>query len=124
LEEILIVCAIIGLLAAIGIPNYATARSSTQRRVCINNLRQIDSAKQEWALEMGKTAGSPAPVAADIQAYIGRGSAGSLAKVACPTDNGGTIDSSYAIGDISTLPSCKLAGLAQQPDPTKAHVLE
>ena len=53
--EILIVRAIIGLLAAITIPNYATARSRTQRTVCINNLRQIDSAKQEWALEMGKT---------------------------------------------------------------------
>jgi hypothetical protein len=98
--------------------------STTQRRAFINNLRQIDSAKQEWALEMGKTKGNPPPVAADIQGYIGRGSAGSLGKVVCPTDNGGTIDSSYVIGDIGTLPTCKLLGITQQPDPTQAHVLE
>jgi hypothetical protein len=46
------------------------------------------------------------------QVYIGRGSAGvTLAKVVCPTDNGGTIDSSYVIGDIGTLPTCKLLEL-------------
>jgi Tfp pilus assembly protein PilE len=52
LVEGLIVRAISGLQAAIAIPNYATARCTTQRRACINNLRQIDSAKQEWALEI------------------------------------------------------------------------
>jgi prepilin-type N-terminal cleavage/methylation domain-containing protein len=124
LVEIMIVCAIIGLLAAIAIPNYATARIKTQRTVCINNLRQIDSAKQEWALEMGKTAANPAPIAADIQGYIGRGSSGTLAKVVCPSNSGGTIDTSYVIGDISTMPICKVLGITQQPDSTKAHILE
>jgi prepilin-type N-terminal cleavage/methylation domain-containing protein len=123
LVEVMIVCAIIGLLAAIAIPNYAKARSTAQRRVCIDNLRQLDSAKQQWALELGKSAGDPAPNASDVQPYVGRGSAGSLASVVCPNDNGGTTDSSYAIGDISTLPVCKIAGIAQQPDPFKAHVL-
>ena len=63
-------------------------------------------------------------MAADIQGYIGRGSGGSLAKVVCPTDDGGTIDSSYVIGDIGALPTCKLLGITLQPDPTKAHILE
>jgi prepilin-type N-terminal cleavage/methylation domain-containing protein len=55
LVEIMIVVAIIGLLAAIAIPNFARARSTTQKNACINNLRQIDGAAQLWALEFGKT---------------------------------------------------------------------
>ena len=51
LVEIMIVVAIIGLLAAIAIPNFVNARTTSQANACINNLRQIDGAKQEWALE-------------------------------------------------------------------------
>ena len=42
LVEIMIVVAIIGLLAAIAIPNFLRARSTSQQNACINNLRQID----------------------------------------------------------------------------------
>ena len=55
LVEIMIVVAIIGLLAAIAIPNFSKARSTAQRNACINNLRQIDNAKQLWATENKKT---------------------------------------------------------------------
>jgi prepilin-type N-terminal cleavage/methylation domain-containing protein len=51
LVEIMIVVAIIGLLAAIAIPNFVKARTTAYKNACINNLRQIDSAIQEWALE-------------------------------------------------------------------------
>ena len=44
LVEIMIVVAIIGLLAAIAIPNFVKARATSQANACINNLRQIDSA--------------------------------------------------------------------------------
>src|SRR5258705_1891972 len=46
LVEIMIVVAIIGLLAAIAIPNFVRARTTAQMNACINNLRQIDGAKQ------------------------------------------------------------------------------
>ena len=52
LVEIMIVVAIIGLLAAIAVPNFVRARTAAQADTCINNLRQIDSVKQEWGLEM------------------------------------------------------------------------
>ena len=51
--EIMIVVAIIGLLAAIAIPNFVKARNTAQATGCINNLRMIDGAKQTWALEKG-----------------------------------------------------------------------
>ena len=50
LVEIMIVVAIIGLLAAIAIPNFVKARSLSQRSACIENLRQLFAAKTTWAL--------------------------------------------------------------------------
>jgi len=44
LVEIMIVVAIIGLLAAIAIPNFVKARATSQANACINNMRQIDAA--------------------------------------------------------------------------------
>ena len=53
LVEIMIVVAIIGLLAAIAIPNFIRARTTTQQNTCWNNLRQFESAKAQYALEAG-----------------------------------------------------------------------
>jgi prepilin-type N-terminal cleavage/methylation domain-containing protein len=55
LVEIMIVVAIIGLLAAVAIPNLVKARKSAQKQACINNLKAIDGAKSIWALEMKKS---------------------------------------------------------------------
>jgi prepilin-type N-terminal cleavage/methylation domain-containing protein len=54
LVEIMIVVAIIGLLAAIAIPNFVKARTSSQRSACIANMKQIEGAKATWALENKK----------------------------------------------------------------------
>ena len=54
LVEIMIVVAIIGLLAAIAIPNFVKARNTSQSNACVNNMRQIDSGIQQWALETGQ----------------------------------------------------------------------
>ena len=51
LVEIMIVVAIIGLLAAIAIPNFVKARAASQVNACIANLKQIDGAVATWALE-------------------------------------------------------------------------
>ena len=50
----MIVVAIIGLLAAIAIPNFVKARTASQKNACIANLKQIDGAKASWALEQKK----------------------------------------------------------------------
>ena len=54
LVEIMIVVAIIGLLAAIAIPSFARARTTSRQNACINNLRQIDGGKDQWAIENNK----------------------------------------------------------------------
>ena len=70
LVEIMIVVAIIGLLAAIAIPNFVKARATSQANACINNLRQIDAAINEWALETGKNNGDTVTGVATVSAYI------------------------------------------------------
>ena len=54
----MIVVAIIGLLAAIAIPNFIKARATSQQNACINNLKQIDGAISEWALEVDQSSGA------------------------------------------------------------------
>jgi prepilin-type N-terminal cleavage/methylation domain-containing protein len=105
LVEIMIVVAIIGLLAAIAIPNFVRARTTSQQNACINNLRQIDGAKQQWALE--KKAGQTAtPGLTDIQPYLGRGSAGTAPS--CPADSAASFATSYTINDVQTAPVCQI----------------
>jgi prepilin-type N-terminal cleavage/methylation domain-containing protein len=94
LVEIMIVVAIIGLLAAIAIPNFVRARQTSQTNACINNLRIIDAAKQQWALEKAQTS---SPAISDIVPYIGRG--GSV----MPSEPlGGT----YVINVLTNVPTC------------------
>ena len=96
LVEIMIVVAIIGLLAAIAIPNFVRARKTAQMNSCVNALRLIDSAKQQLQLEK-PTATLDKP---SLTPYVGRDVNGTWPK--CPT----TGTDSYTIGDASTLPSC------------------
>ncbi|MBI5143944.1 MAG: prepilin-type N-terminal cleavage/methylation domain-containing protein [Candidatus Omnitrophica bacterium] len=55
LVEIMIVVAIIGLLAAIAIPNFIKARETAEKNACIANLKQIQGATQVWAIDNAKT---------------------------------------------------------------------
>ena len=69
LVEIMIVVAIIGLLAAIAIPNFVQARTTARTNTCINNLRLISAAKDQAALELG-LAESAIPTTAQIRAFF------------------------------------------------------
>ncbi len=115
LVEIMIVVAIIGLLAAIAIPNFLRARSTSQQNACINNLRQLDGSIQEWALETGQTATATVS-GTQVEPYLGRGANGQLPY--CPLDSTKTFTTSYKLVDVQTAPTCNLG-----TDPNYNHVL-
>jgi prepilin-type N-terminal cleavage/methylation domain-containing protein len=101
LVEIMIVVAIIGLLAAIAIPNFVKARATAQQNACINNLRQIDAAANEFALERGKSTGATITYPGDLTPYIKLNSASSIPP--CPA--GGT----YTCNNVGISPTCSLS---------------
>jgi len=99
LVEIMIVVAIIGLLAAIAIPNFIKAREASQKNACIANLKQLDGAKNTWALE-NKKVSTDSPADSDLfgsALYI-------RDKPECPA--AGT----YDLQTVSTKPTCTIAG--------------
>jgi prepilin-type N-terminal cleavage/methylation domain-containing protein len=100
LVEIMIVVAIIGLLAAIAIPNFVKARATSQANACINNLRQIDAAASQFALEKGKKTGDSISFPDDLTPYIKMNSSGSLP--ACPASG------SYDCSTVGTNATCSL----------------
>jgi prepilin-type N-terminal cleavage/methylation domain-containing protein len=107
LVEIMIVVAIIGLLAAIAIPNFVKARTTSQANACINNLRQIDAAAQEFALEKGKKTTDAIAYPGDLTPYIKLNAANSIPP--CPA--GGD----YACATVGNAPTCTLSTLTSQP---------
>ncbi len=109
LVEIMIVVAIIGLLAAIAIPNFVRARTTSQQNACINNLRLIDGAKQQWALEQHQQdAATISASGAELQPYLGHGAEGELPS--CPADSTQQWSTSYApnVGNVSVKPQCSI----------------
>ena len=104
-----IICLLIGFVIVIVIPNFVRATHETAANACINNLRQISAAKEQWALENGKTNGIVTEN--DIKPYIKLDSNGNLPK--CPA--GGT----YIIGNVGEDPKCSI-GTSNWPN---SHVL-
>lgn len=92
---------LIPLLAAIAIPNFVKARSTAQMNACINNLRQLDAAKNQWALEYTKTNGVTV-TENELKAYIKLNAAGGLPK--CPASG------IYNLGPIGEAPTCSING--------------
>lgn len=93
LIEIMIVVLIIGILLAIAVPNFMQARKSSREKACVANLKQIDAAKEQWAMEKGKKDGD-ALVDAEVLAYIKGG-----AYPVCPS--GGAITNGAVGADVS-----------------------
>ena len=99
----MIVVAIIGLLAAIAIPNFVKARTTAQTNACIANLKQIEGAIEQWALEQ-KKAPSAAVGVTDIS-----GNSNAFIKAAINTELVCPAGGTYAIVNVATRPTCSLA---------------
>lgn len=102
LVEILIVVAIIGLLAALAVPNFIKARANAQKNSCIANLRLVDSTVQQWALENKK-------VSTDTYLLTDSGLLGYFKGSILPYCPGG---GTYSPGSaVATLPTCSFSNL-------------
>jgi prepilin-type N-terminal cleavage/methylation domain-containing protein len=101
LVEIMIVVLIIGILLAIAVPNFVRARESSRAKACVANLKQIQAAKEQWAMDTN-AAPTATPTQADLAPTDGSGYIKSWPR--CPS--GGT----YTIGNLQTDPTCSIGG--------------
>ena len=111
LVEIMIVVLIIGILLAIAVPNFIRARESSRAKSCVSNLKQIDSAKEQWAMDNKKTS-ADTPTTADLYGatkYV-------KSTPNCPASG------TYAINAIGTTPTCTV-GANGAGDTTDDHIL-
>ena len=110
LIEIMIVVLIIGILLAIAVPNFVKARESSRTKACVANMKQIQSAKEQWAMD-NRQPGSASP-GAGVLYGTGNYIPGPAAGPVCPANN-----TAYTINTVDANPSCSYA--ATNPE----HVL-
>ena len=96
LVEIMIVVAIIGLLAAIAIPSFMKARQTSQKNACIENIRQIEGGKEQWAMQANKAQGDTFDTTA-VTVYLKGG-----ALPACPASG------TYTYNPVGTDAQCSI----------------
>ena len=102
LIEIMIVVLIIGILLAIAVPNFIRARETSRAKSCCANLKQIDGAKQQWAMDQKKVATDIPVMATDLVGatlYIRN-------TPVCPSDG------TYTTAAVSANPTCSVGGTA------------
>ena len=90
LVEIMIVVAIIGILAAIAVPNFVKSRKLSQQNACVANMKQIEAAIEQCLIN-----GNADPEAADVNEYLKV----PIDKMKCP-----------ATGAVYTMPTADANG--------------
>jgi prepilin-type N-terminal cleavage/methylation domain-containing protein len=97
LVEIMIVVLIIGILMSIAVPNFINARTLSRRSACVANLKQIEGAKEQWAM-VAKKGATDTPSSDDLVADATTGFLKTFPT--CP------VGGDYTIGNMSTRPTC------------------
>jgi prepilin-type N-terminal cleavage/methylation domain-containing protein len=98
LVEVMIVVTLVGLLAGMAIPTFLRSRNAAYKSTCINNLKQIDSAIQQWATECKKPQSASVDFS-DISPYL-------KGAVVCPSGGTSFLDS-YSLSTVADLPVCQ-----------------
>jgi len=109
LLELMVIVGLIGMLAAIAIPTFVRARTTSQTNVCVSNLGQVQSAILQCAMEL-KKAPTASVTTAEVRPYLRK-------DAVCPA-GGTTLDDSYLLTDVSSVPTCKrepLSHILSQP---------
>ena len=118
LVEIMIVVAIIALLATIAIPNFMRARMRSQATACKEDLRMIDAAIDQWAMEKNAKNGAAVTVV-DLAAYVKDGTTMyTNLKAGNPLDTIGSTIVVPAVGTKVTVPAATKTATADVADNT------
>ena len=112
LIEIMIVVLIIGILLAIAVPNFVKARETSRTKACVSNLKQLQSAVQQWAMDT-KASGTATVTLANV-CGTGLYISGPAAGPVCPANNAG-----YTLTTVDANPTCTYNTTV----PTAGHVL-
>jgi len=99
LIEIMIVVLIIGILLAIAVPNFIKARETSRAKACVSNLKQIDAAKEQWAMDTKAAAG--ATITGGMADLVGAANYIKATPV-CPSSG------TYTVAVIGTDPTCSI----------------
>jgi type II secretory pathway pseudopilin PulG len=97
--EILIVVLVIGVLLTMAVPRLLKGRGAARTKACISNMRHIDQAKQQWAMDTGAR-GSDTPTDTQVSAYLQGGK-----QPVCPEGN-----SAYIITPVDFRTTCPNVG--------------
>lgn len=97
LLEMMIVVLVLGILMAIALPNWVRAHEQSSRRSCLSNLRQMEQAKERFAIEQRKPQGGAMAWADLVPAYLRQ-------QPDCPA--GGE----YSLEAIGSPPECTVSG--------------
>ncbi|PYL99915.1 MAG: prepilin-type cleavage/methylation domain-containing protein [Verrucomicrobia bacterium] len=108
LVEIMIVVAIIALLAAIAVPGFLRARKRSQASRILNDLRMIDAAVDQYAIETNRSTGNPVAIL-DWTNYLKKGSSLYLGGKSI-------LGSTYGSQTVDTIPQVPPSDLAVLSD--------
>ncbi|MGB9587640.1 MAG: prepilin-type N-terminal cleavage/methylation domain-containing protein [Armatimonadota bacterium] len=97
LIEIMVVVLILAILLALAIPAFNKARETTRTKACVKNLREIDDAKDQYAMENRLTSGANVEISDLLPQYL-------KATPVCPS--GGT----YTCNPVGVSPQCSIPG--------------
>lgn len=117
LVEIMIVVLIIGILLAIAIPNFISARESSRSRACVASLSQINSAKMQCIMDNQLSTASGAAFSVDSVTATAPGANGTYQLTRGVANPGGYLRNvplcpsggQYTPGGITTPPTCSIA---------------
>ena len=120
LIEIMIVTLIIGILLSIALPNMSHSRDVARQKTCVANMRQIETAKELWAMDNHKVNGDTVSLSSLVGVYITpnipHGSQQPI-NFFCPSSG---LPYEASIGDVGVTPLCPT--IAARTGPT-AHTL-
>jgi len=96
-SKIALITVVAAVLIAAALLPFIFVRTMPAKAPCVNNLRQLDGAEQQWALENRKTT-NDVPTLDDVSPFLRH-------PLVCP--EGG----SYMLGRVDALPKCSIGGL-------------